>query len=64
MTLLIYKKFTAEQAKDIVQKLNGWFRDNPKRKVCHTNLFKVRRGHVVEDVLFHCEDDVRPHDLH
>ena len=63
MALLVYKKFTAEQAKGIVAKLNKWFRDNPKRRVCYTELFKFRRGHIIEDVLFHCEDEVRPSDL-
>jgi hypothetical protein len=49
---IFFKKFTPEEAKDIIVDISQWFRDNPKRRMCQTDLgFKVRRGHITEDVM-------------
>lgn len=33
------------------KQVEEWFLVNPRRKVCHTEYWKVRRGHVLEDIL-------------
>ena len=49
--LIIYKKFTLEEAEKYISQIEKWFKDNPKRKVCQTDLFKVYKGHVREEIL-------------
>jgi len=57
--IIIYKKVSKKQiAKDVKEttpKLEQWFVDNPKRRICRATLWYgrmvgIRRGHVPEDV--------------
>lgn len=48
---VIFKKLSIEEAVDSIKKIEQWFKDNPTRKVCRTDLFKIRRGFVGTDVL-------------
>ena len=52
---LVAKRLSAEEAKRVIEGIEEWFKDNPRRRICRTPVFKVRRGHVVEDVLIHSE---------
>ena len=53
MKTVIFPKLTKKEAEKNIKDLEEWFRNNPRRKVCHTDLFKVRRSHIREDVLSH-----------
>ena len=56
MAIIIFKKLSQKNAQKAIIGINKFFEDNPKRRICRTNLFfKVRRGHVAEDVLKHAE---------
>lgn len=56
--ILVYKKMTEAEiqkcADETLPRLEQWFRDNPKRRICncqsfHRKMIKVRRGHVETD---------------
>jgi hypothetical protein len=53
--IALYKRMTARQTKSAVKKLEQWFKDNPRRRVCGAELnglyFKLRKNHVKEDVV-------------
>ena len=52
-SFLIFKKLTQQEAEETISQLEKWFKENPKRKICRTDLFKVRKNHVREDVMEH-----------
>lgn len=58
MLFRIFKKLTKEEAEDNIKNLDIWFKNNPRRRVCRTDLFKVRKGHIREDVTKHMENVV------
>lgn len=51
--LVVFEKLPYRDAKEFCVQVEEWFVGNPKRKVCRTDLFKVRKGHVQEDVMKH-----------
>lgn len=53
--IIVYRKLTKQEAEDNIAAIEQWFKDNPKRNICRTDLFKVRRNHVREDVMEHAE---------
>lgn len=53
MSIIISKKLEIEEAIDSMPKIEEWFKKNPKRKICQTDNFKVRRGFVATDILKH-----------
>ncbi len=58
---VIFEKFTVDEALKHMAQIESWFRAHPTRKVVRTDLFPVRRGHVVEDILRHTEvKDAQP----
>lgn len=52
---IIFKKLSPQVALDTMKQIEQWFRDNPKKKNCKTDLFTIRRGYLVEDILKHSE---------
>ena len=38
------------KAERVIVAVNNWFKENPERKICKTDHYEVRRGHVREDV--------------
>lgn len=57
--IVIYNKLTKKElkasAKETIAKVNEWFNNNPRRKVCKAELWygkvhKIRRDHVEEDI--------------
>ena len=56
MTFIVFKKLTPIQALENARDIEQWFIKNPTRRVCRTDLFTVRRHHVVEDILKHTEE--------
>ena len=55
---IISRKLTKREAMDAVHDLTQWFINNPRRRVCRTDLgWKVRRDHVVEDITQHTAGD-------
>ncbi len=55
MLFVIRRKLTPEEAEETVKLLEQWFKDNPSRRVCRTDWFRVRKGHINEDVEAHSE---------
>ena len=55
MAFIIFEKLKIKQAIEIMINLEKWFNGNKTRKVCKTSLFKVRRNHILEDVLKHTD---------
>ena len=53
MTFIISRKLTIIEARKAILALAEWFRQNPKRRICRTEDFVVRKGHIAEDVLKH-----------
>ena len=53
--IIIRQKLTREEAEKNIALIAQWFKDNPRRKVCRTDLWKVRRGFVREDINNHSE---------
>lgn len=53
--ILITKRMSAKETKSTVKKLEQWFKDNPRRRVCNAELngimVKVRRSTIKEDVV-------------
>ena len=50
MTIVIYQTIPEEtirsDAKDTIEKITQWFKDNPKRKVCRAEVWYGRVVHV------------------
>ena len=55
MKTVITQKLTPEEAELNIKGIEQWFKDNPNRRMCRTDLWKVRRGHVREDVMKHAK---------
>ena len=53
MTLIVYKRLKHSEALRNMENIEKWFRNNPKKRVCKTDLFNVRRGYIVKDILKH-----------
>jgi hypothetical protein len=57
--IVIYPKISVKKlkkdAKDLIPKIEQWFKDNPKRRVCRTELWygkciNIRRKTVAEQI--------------
>ena len=53
---IVTKKLTIKEALDSIVGIEKWFADNPTRKICQTDVFKVRRGFSATDILKHAVD--------
>ena len=53
MAIIITRKLTIPEARKAILQLAEWFRQNPRRRICRTDDFKVRKGHIAQDVLKH-----------
>ena len=51
MAIIISRKLTLSEALVAIPSVEQWFKENPKRKICQTDLWKVRRGFVGTDIL-------------
>ena len=54
--IIITRKLTMKEALESIPQIESWFKKNPKRKVCRTDTFKVRRGFAGTDILKHTEN--------
>ncbi|MEK6879799.1 MAG: hypothetical protein AABY22_09345 [Nanoarchaeota archaeon] len=59
MSFILFNKFNKKDAKKLLTDMEEWFKNNPKRRVCYTDLFKIRRNHIKEDILKHCLPEVK-----
>ena len=57
MALIIFRKLDRTTANKLINMANKFFKENPKRKICRTDLFDIRRGHVTEDINRHSEEE-------
>lgn len=55
---VFFKKLTQKNAQSTYNRAKKFFKNNPKRRVCRTDLFNIRRGHVKDDILKHAENEV------
>ena len=53
MAIIIFKKLSIDEAITAMKDFERWFRENPKRKICQSDFFKVKRGYLVETILKH-----------
>lgn len=53
---VVFKKLTVREALQAMEQAEVFLRLHPSRKVVRTDLFTIRRGYVVADVLAHMED--------
>lgn len=54
--IAIYKLLSKRQSKKIAKQIEQWFKDNPRRRVCHTDIHggtTIHRGHITEDLAEH-----------
>lgn len=54
--IIVRPKLTKEDAEDLISRVETWFQDNPRRKICvggdgSQPWFKIRKGHVREGVM-------------
>lgn len=54
-SFIVFPKLTVKEALENIPAIEKWFKENPTRKVCQTENFKVRRGFTGTDVLKHSE---------
>lgn len=54
---IIFSKLELHEALKNMTDIEAWFEAHPTRRVCQTDLFKVRRGHVVRDILKHVKSE-------
>ena len=52
---IVFKKLPLEEAIKNMIAIEQWFKNNPNKKTCTTDLFKVRRGFVATDIAEHSE---------
>ena len=50
---IISQKLTLKEAIESMPKMEQWFKENPNRKFCNTDTFRVRRGYTATDILKH-----------
>lgn len=46
---------TVKEAIENIPKIEEWFKLNPTRKICQTDIFKVRRGFTGTDIFNHTD---------
>ena len=56
--MIIFQKLGQKQAQDVYNMAKRFFKENPRRRVAHTDLFKIRRAHIKEDILERSLDEV------
>ena len=56
MTIIVWKKMKFSEALKNARDIEKWFRDNPKKKICKTDLFEIRKGYLIEDILEHTKE--------
>lgn len=47
------RKFTQDEVERMIEQIEQWFAAHPRRQLCRTEFFTVRRNHTREDVLAH-----------
>jgi len=53
---VVRRRLDDEVTRRLINDIRKFFKDNPRRRVCRTDLyFQVRRGHIVEDIIQHSE---------
>ena len=57
-TFIVMNKMNQKEAQDNYDGIKKWFENNPKRRVCRTDCFKVRRKYIKEDILKHSIADI------
>lgn len=57
-TFVYYALLNQKDAQYCYDGIRKWFQDNPDRVDCQTETFKVRRGHLKEDILANSEKSV------
>jgi len=58
-TFMVAKKLNKTEAKIAYRGITKWFKANPTRKVCRTEVFDVRRKFIKEDILKHTVDGAK-----
>lgn len=56
--LVVYSRLEQKYAQKNYDEIKKWFKENPDRKECVTDIGTVRRDHIKEDILSWCVDGV------
>ncbi len=61
-TIVVWRNLTPFEADLTIRDVGRWFANHPKKRVATvgagvTTLFKVRRGHIREDILSHTDGE-------
>lgn len=57
-SFIVFDPLNQKEATKTWKGLKQWFADNPRRKVCTTDLGKIRRTFMKEDFLKYCAPNV------
>ena len=57
--IFVYKRFNQKDAQQNYDGIRKWFEQNPRRKVCRTDVGEIRRSRIKEDLLEHCCKNVK-----
>ena len=55
---IISAKLTIQEAIENIPKVEKWFKENPTRKFCQTETFRIRRGFTATDFFEHTNLEV------
>ncbi len=56
--IIVRRRLTQQDGEDLISRIEEWFKENPRRRVCRTEYFNVRRKHVIEDIMEHTVKEV------
>jgi hypothetical protein len=56
ISFAVYEKLSADEARTIISAVSKWFVSNPRRRVCRTSWFNIKRCHVEEEVMKQTKD--------
>ena len=54
-SFVVFTLISGKEARRCINGITAWFKKNKTRDVCRTDIFKVRRGHVIDDILRYTE---------
>ncbi len=57
--IIVRRRLTQQDGEDLISRIEEWFKENPRRRVCRTEYFNVRRKHVIEDIMEHTQKEVK-----
>jgi hypothetical protein len=57
--LIVFTPLSKRDGQKTYTALKKWFKNNPNRRICVTDLGKVRKSHIKDDLLKFCVDGTK-----